>query len=387
MSAPALALAADRIFDGEAERGPGVVVLRDGVIADIARAPPAGLPCMTLPPGAVLAPGFVDCQVNGGGGALLNDAPTPATVARIAAAHRSGGTTALLPTLISDHRPVIAAAVAAVAEAIAAGVPGILGIHLEGPFLSPRRPGIHDPARLATFAPGDVELLTGLGSRGITLVTLAPEVAPPGIVAALVARGARVSAGHTADDGTAFRRALDEGMSGATHLFNAMSQLTAREEGAVGVALADRRVFAGIIADGHHVGDTALAIARRLKGRDRLMLVTDAMPPVGDPRPAAGFTLFGRDIQQVGDRLTGPDGTLAGSALTMVGAVRHMVARGGATLAEALTMAALTPARWLGLDDRIGRVAPGFAADLVVLDEALRVWGTCVGGELAVHDP
>ncbi|ACA15057.1 N-acetylglucosamine-6-phosphate deacetylase [Methylobacterium sp. 4-46] len=383
MSSPGLALAAPRVFDGEAELGPRTLVIRDGRIEDLAAEPPPGLPCTILPPGTILAPGFVDLQVNGGGGALLNDAPTPGTLARIAAAHRRGGTTSLLPTLISDHRPVIRAAVAAVAEAIAAGMPGILGIHLEGPFLSPRRPGIHDPARLAAFAPGDVDLLTGLGARGVTLVTLAPEVAPPGTVAALVARGARVSAGHTADDGTAFRRALAEGLTGATHLFNAMSQLTAREEGAVGVALVDDRVFAGIIADGHHVGDTALVLALRLKGPGRLMLVTDAMPPVGDPRPEAGFTLFGRAIACRGDRLTGPDGTLAGSALTMAGAVRHMVRRGGASLAEALTMASLTPARWIGRDDRIGRIAPGLAADLVVLDRDLVVWGTCVRGEFA----
>ncbi|MFE1599375.1 N-acetylglucosamine-6-phosphate deacetylase [Methylobacterium sp. ID0610] len=382
---PDRVITAERVFDGERFLGARAVVLRGGRIADLAEAPPPGLPLLRLPPGAILAPGFVDLQVNGGGGVLLNDDPSPAAIARIAAAHRSGGTTALLPTLISDHRPVIRAAVAAVAEAIAQGVPGILGIHLEGPFLSPRRPGIHDPARLAVFTEGDVALLTGLGDRGVTLVTLAPEVAPPGTVAALVARGARVSAGHTADDGSAFRAALDEGLSGATHLFNAMSQLTAREEGAVGVALGDPRVFAGIIADGHHVGDTALGIARRLLGPDRLMLVTDAMAPVGDPAGNATFTLFGRAITRRGDRLTGPDGTLAGSALTMAGAVRHMASRGGASLAEALTMAALTPARWLGLDDRIGRIAPGFAADLVMLDRDLGVHGTCVRGDVMMR--
>ncbi|ACL56590.1 N-acetylglucosamine-6-phosphate deacetylase [Methylobacterium nodulans] len=382
---PDRVIAAERVFDGEVFLGARAVVVRGGQIADLTAQPPPGLPLVRLPPGTILAPGFVDLQVNGGGGVLLNDDPTPAAIARIAAAHRSGGTTALLPTLISDHRPVIRAAIAAVAEAIAAGMPGILGIHLEGPFLSPRRPGIHDPARLAAFEPGDVELLTGLGSRGITLITLAPEIAPPGTVSALVARGARVSAGHTADDGTAFRAALDEGLSGATHLFNAMSQLGPREAGAVGIALTDPRVFAGIIADGHHVGDTALAIARRLKGPERLMLVTDAMSPVGDPRGGTRFTLFGRTITREGDRLTGPDGTLAGSALTMAGAVRHMASRGGASLEEAMTMASLTPARWLGLDHRIGRIAPGCAADLVVLDADLAVRGTCLRGDLELQ--
>lgn len=385
MSPPDRAIAADRLFDGERFLADRVVVVRGGLIADVTPDPPPGLPLLRLPPGALLAPGFVDVQVNGGGGVLLNDDPSPGAIARIGAAHRLGGTTAFLPTLISDGRPVIRQAVAAVAAAIAAEVPGVLGIHLEGPFLSPQRPGIHDPARLARCAPEDVALLTGLGAAGLTLVTLAPEMVPAGTVAALVARGARVCAGHTADPGPAIRVALGEGLSGFTHLFNAMSQMSAREPGAVGLALTEPRAFAGVIADGHHVGDEALAVALRMKGAGRLMLVTDAMPPVGDPEARDRFSLFGRTIHRTahaaGDRLASADGTLAGSALTMAGAVRHMVARGGASLEEALAMASSTPARFLGLDERIGRVAPGHAADLVALDPGLAVLGTCIGGD------
>ncbi|WP_232628911.1 N-acetylglucosamine-6-phosphate deacetylase [Methylobacterium sp. Leaf118] len=374
-------LAAERVFDGDAFRTGLALVLREGRIADLTPAPPRDLPVTRLPPGTILAPGFVDVQVNGGGGVLLNDDASVAGIARIAAAHRRGGTTALLPTLITDTRPTIAAAIEGVAAAIRAGVPGILGIHLEGPFLSPQRIGIHDPARIAGFGEGDAALLTGLGARGLTLVTLAPEEVPPGAVADLVARGALVCAGHTADDGAAIRRGLDEGMSGFTHLFNAMSQLGPRAPGAVGVALSDPRAFAGIIADGHHVGDLQLRLALRLLGSDRLFLVTDAMPPVGDPGPAPGFTLFGRRIRRDGDRLTGEDGTLAGAAITMVEAVRHMSGRGGASLAEALAMASLTPARFLGLEGRLGRIAPGFAADLVALGPDLTVTGTWIGGQ------
>jgi N-acetylglucosamine-6-phosphate deacetylase len=380
VSAPDLVISAGRLFDGERFRDRQAVVMREGRIADVTASPPPGVPAMHLPADAILAPGFVDVQVNGGGGVLFNDDPSPSTIARIGTAHRLGGTTAFLPTLISDTRPVVRAAVAAVAAAIAAGVPGVLGIHLEGPFLSPKRPGIHDPGRLARFEPGDVALLTGLGEAGRTLVTLAPEEVPPGTVAALVARGARVSAGHTADAGAAIRAALGEGLTGFTHLFNAMSQLTARETGAVGLALTDARAFAGIIADGHHVGDEALAVALRMKGPERLMLVTDAMPPVGDSENSGGFTLFGRPIRRAGDRLTGVDGTLAGSALTMAGAVRHMTTRVGAKPEEALAMAALTPARFLGLEGQIGRVLPGYAADLVALDRDLNVLGTCMCG-------
>ncbi|WP_253369432.1 MULTISPECIES: N-acetylglucosamine-6-phosphate deacetylase [Methylorubrum] len=378
------AICAERIFDGERMLGGRVVVLGGGHIIDVTAEPPAGVPLVRLPAGAVLAPGFIDCQVNGGGGVLLNDDSSVAGIARIAAAHRRGGTTGLLPTLITDTRPAIRAAIAGVAAAIQAGVPGILGIHLEGPFLSPKRIGIHDPGRLAEFGPGDAELLTGLGEHGLTLVTLAPERVPAGAVADLVSRGAWVCAGHTADAGPAIRAAIGEGLTGFTHLFNAMSQIGPREAGAVGVALAEADTFAGIIADGHHVGDDQLRIALRLKGRDRLMLVSDAMPPVGDTRADTSFTLFGRRIVRTGDRLTGAEGTLAGAAITMAQAVRHMSTRGGASLEEALAMASLTPARFLGLDARLGRIAPGFAADLVGLSADKAVLGTWIGGEQAV---
>ena len=377
------AIGAERIFDGERMLRDRVVVLRGGQIADITADPPADLPLVRLPAGAVLAPGFIDLQVNGGGGVLLNDDSSVAGIARIAAAHRQGGTTALLPTLITDTRPAIRAAIEGVAAAIAAGIPGILGLHLEGPFLSPQRIGIHDPGRLAEFGPGDADLMTGLGTRGLTLVTLAPERVPAGAVASLVARGARVCAGHTADAGPAIRAAMAEGLTGFTHLFNAMSQIGPREIGTVGIALSATATFAGIIADGHHVGDDQLRLALRLKGHDRLMLVTDAMPPVGDIRADTSFTLFGRRIGRTGDRLTGEDGTLAGAAITMAQAVRHMSTRGGASLEEALAMASLTPARFLGLDTRLGRIAPGFAADLVALSAETDVLATWIGGEQA----
>jgi N-acetylglucosamine-6-phosphate deacetylase len=377
---PDLVLSADRVFDGETMHEGRAVVVGGGRILDLTPDPPRA-PTLRLPPGTLLAPGFIDVQVNGGGGVLLNDDSSPAAIARIAAAHRrAGGTTALLPTLISDTREAIAAAIAGVAAALAAGVPGVLGIHLEGPFLSPRRPGIHDPARLARFGPGDADLLAGLRGRGLTLVTLAPEEVPPGTVAALVARGVRVCAGHTADDGRAIRAALDEGLGGFTHLYNAMSQLGPREPGAVGLALTDERAFAGIIADGHHVGDLSLRLALRLKGPSRLMLVTDAMPPAGDPAAPATFALFGRTIHRDGDRLASADGTLAGALLTMAGAVRHMTARGGAALPEALAMASRTPASFLGLESRKGRIAPGHDADLVALGPDLAVRGTWVAG-------
>lgn len=385
MSAPSpdLVLRSERVFDGKRMRsGQAIVIARDRVI-DVTQEPPPCPRIIRLPPGSLVAPGFIDVQVNGGGGVLLNDDPSLDAIRRIAAAHRRvGGTTALLPTLISDTRDAIRAAVAGVRAAIAQGVPGVLGLHLEGPFLNPARKGIHDPARLAPFEPGDADLIASLGEAGLTLVTLAPEQVPPEAVADLVRRGVRVAAGHTDDPGEAIRAAVDAGLTGVTHLFNAMSQLGPRAPGAVGVALTDPRVFAGLIADGHHVGPASLKIALRMMGCERLMLVTDAMPPVGDPADRACFPLFGRTIRRDADRLTGPDGTLAGAALTMAGAVRHMVRTAGASLEEALAMASLTPARFLGLDGERGHIAPGYRADLVLLDRDLAVLGTCLGGDL-----
>lgn len=383
-----LIVAAEHVFDGEQLHYDRFIVIRGGRIIDVLREVPSGVRHLRLPPEAIIAPGFVDLQVNGGGGVLFNDDLTPAGLARIAASHRRvGGTTSLLPTLISDTRAVIQAAINAVGDAIAAGVPGILGVHVEGPFLSPRRVGIHDPARLAQFMPSDVDLLTGLGDRGVTLVTLAPEEVPLEAIYALVARGAFVSAGHTADEGRAIRAALDAGLTGFTHLFNAMSQMGPREAGAVGIALTDERAFAGIIADGHHVEDVPLAVALRMIGPERLMLVSDAMPPVGNPNAGATFTLFGRTIHFHGDRLTSDNGTLAGAALTMAGAVRHMHTRAGASLEVALTMASLTPARFLKLDRELGRIAPNYWADLVILDGNLEVLGTIVRGNIDFANP
>jgi N-acetylglucosamine-6-phosphate deacetylase len=371
-------IAAERIFDGEAFHADRAVAIADGRIAefvDAARHPSA----TRLPPGAVLAPGFIDAQVNGGGGVLLNDKPTIEAIGRIASAHRRFGTTALLPTLISDRRDVMRRAIRAVADAIEAGMPGVVGIHLEGPFLNPERKGVHPQNHLVPVEAGDAELVSALGSRGVTLVTLAPERVPPGFVADLVRRGVVVSAGHTDGRAADILAALDEGLSGFTHLYNAMSPLASREPGAVGTALADARAFAGIIADGHHVADLSLLAAFRAKGPERLMLVTDAMSPVGTTMTR--FTLFGREIRVESGRCATADGTLAGAVLDMAGAVRHAVRRLGIELGDALRMASLTPATFLGLDRERGRIAPGFRADLMALDADLRVLATWIGGD------
>jgi N-acetylglucosamine-6-phosphate deacetylase len=326
--------------------------------------------------GGVLIPGFVDTQVNGGGGILFNDAPTVAGIATIAAAHRQFGTTALLPTLISDDFVVIERAIAAVDAAIKAGVPGIIGIHIEGPFLNPAKRGIHDDSKFQTL---DLRALTLLSSlrHGKTLVTLAPEQAPAGAIAQLVDEGVIVAAGHSLANYEQMVAAIDEGLSGVTHLFNAMTQMAGREPGIVGAAL-DRGLTSGIIVDGHHVHPAALRAAYRAKGGKELMLVTDAMPPVGSDQP--DFVLAGQAIVQSNGALRGSDGTLAGSALDMAAAVRHAMDMMQIDLPSASQMASGTPAAFLGLANSHGDLKPGMRADIVQLDAQHEVQATWIDG-------
>lgn len=386
-SGSSLAISADRVFDGYEFHHNATVLIAEGHVVDLRDGPaPSGVHSVRLPGHSILAPGFIDVQVNGGGGVLLNDDPTPDAVRRIAAAHRRFGTTALLPTLITDTRDAIRSAIEAVAAAIADGAPGVLGIHLEGPFLNPARKGVHRPELMGMPEAGDGELLTSLGSRGITLVTLAPERVPAGFIAELVRRGAKVCAGHTDGRAADILAGIDEGLSGFTHLYNAMSQLGSREPGAVGTALANEGVFAGIIADGHHVNDLSLRVALRAKGPDRLMLVTDAMPPVG-AEAMSHFALFGRPIMVKDGQCSTQEGTLAGAALDMAAAVRHMVHRVGASLGEALAMASRTPATFLGLDASHGVLRPGARADLVALNAELEVVTTWINGVSAISPP
>jgi N-acetylglucosamine-6-phosphate deacetylase len=329
--------------------------------------------------GGLLAPGFVDLQVNGGGGVLFNDAPSVETLAAIARAHRRFGTTGLLPTLITTDAATMARAIAAVGEAIRAGIPGVLGIHLEGPHLAPARAGVHDPRHMRPLDEAGVELLCSLGV-GRTLVTLAPEQAPPARIRELTRRGVVVSLGHTDAGFTQLSEALAAGASGFTHLYNAMSQLGPREPGAVGTALADPDAWCGVIADGHHIHPASLRLAWQAKRRGKLFLVSDAMPPAG--ARIDHFMLDGRRIEVADGRCTTAGGRLAGSALDMAGAVRHAVQDVGIPLAEALCMASTWPAAFLGISHQRGRIAPGLAADLVLLDDDLRVRASWIGGQI-----
>ncbi|HEX3349077.1 MAG TPA: N-acetylglucosamine-6-phosphate deacetylase [Acetobacteraceae bacterium] len=356
---------ATRIFDGLALRDGGTVLIDGATIRGIA----ADLAAATtrLPDDAILAPGFIDLQVNGGGGVMFNDATDRDTLVRMSSAHARAGTTSIFPTLISGSRSAIAAAILAVRKS--ADVSGVAGLHVEGPFIAPARRGIHPERAILALTPGDIELLTqDIG--GPLMVTLAPDVVTDSDIAALARRGVIAFAGHSDASFERTRAALAAGVAGFTHLFNAMSPFAPRAPGVVGAALADTSARAGIIVDLHHVHPAAIEIAYAALGPSRLFLVSDAMATAGSDVDT--FELYGTPIRLVDGRLTDAAGTLAGAHLTMAAAVRNAVAAANIPLADALRMATATPAAAAGLQDR-GRIAPGLRADLVALDGALDV--------------
>jgi N-acetylglucosamine-6-phosphate deacetylase len=378
MRKKAHAIAADTVFDGALARRDCAVLIDGALIAGLVprNEVPAGVGARDLPEGAWLAPGFIDVQVNGGGDVLFNDAPTAAAIIAIASAHRRFGTTALLPTLISDRSDKMAAARDAVA-ALLGRHPSVLGIHYEGPFLAPERRGVHEPAALRRPEAEDLALLTGF-SGGVTLVTLAPERVPPGFIASLAGAGVKVALGHSAASYEETLAALAEGATGFTHLFNAMPPLLSRAPGPVAAALEAPWVWYSLIVDGVHVAPAMLRLA--LRGRGRPMLVTDAMPPVGGT--LSEFLLHGEKVTLREDGCRTADGRLAGSGLDMGTAVRNCVRLLGLPLTTALRLASTGPAAFLGLEDRLGRLAPGWRADMVALDpQEVRVLATWVAGE------
>jgi N-acetylglucosamine-6-phosphate deacetylase len=327
--------------------------------------------------GGTLLPGFIDVQVNGGGGVLFNDDPSVAAIEAIGATHRRFGTTAFLPTLISDDLDIMARAIAAVREAIARHVPGVLGIHLEGPFLNANRKGVHDAAKFRTLDEAAFEVLTSLGI-GRTLVTLAPEKTTPSMIKRLAEAGVIVSAGHTDATYAETRAALDAGLTGFTHLFNAMSPLTSRAPGVVGAALEDQASWCSLIVDGRHVDPAVLRIALRCKPAQTFMLVTDAMPSVGAAEKS--FQLQGRTITVQDGVCVARDGTLAGSDLDMGQAVRNAMALLGLKLEHAVAMASHNPACFLR-DKTLGAIRAGARANMVLMNEDKHVLHTWIDGE------
>jgi len=371
-----IVLSGARIFDGERFLDDHALVVEGERIAAI-------VPYAERPQGAVrdlagglLAPGYIDVQVNGGGGVLFNEDPTPEGIARIAAAHREYGTVGLLPTLVTDAPQVMTAAIAATREALRL-TPATLGVHLEGPFIDPRRRGAHELKYVRDLGPDDVEAIAD-ADCGAVMLTLAPNRVAAERIAELARRGVLVSLGHSEASYEEARAAIQAGARAFTHLFNAMSAPAGREPGMVGAALDLADAFVGIIADGHHVHEANLRIALAAKRRDRFMLITDAMPPAaGGPDH---FDLQGRRVTRADGCLRLDDGTLAGSVLTMDEAVRYVVNVVGLDLGDALAMASRVPATFLRRDQDLGRIAPGHLASLVHLDDELRVCETWIEG-------
>lgn len=367
-----------RWFDGEHLRSAGRIVWQaDSITSASEGLASRAVSSVVLPDNWTVAPGLIDVQVNGGGGLMFNDAPTLDGVRWIANAHARLGTTGLLMTLITDSREQMCAAAHSVRQAVAEDMPGVLGLHLEGPFLEDGRRGIHRSELITQLTDEDVNALTSIGMP--CLITLAPERVRVDQIRRLTDAGLIVFAGHTNAGAEVFQRAVREGgLCGVTHLFNAMSQLTPREAGVAGIALLDPSLWAGIILDGHHLSQESVSIAWRMRGDDRMLLVSDAMAPVGTNR--TDFMLQGQLIRVRNGRCEDQAGTLAGAAISLADAVRIGVHQYGLPLSSALRAATAAPAALLGQQDRLGRLQAGAQADLVVFDEQLQVRGVLQRG-------
>lgn len=351
------------LFDGEQLIKDHALLLEDGFVKALVpiRERPREGEVIELE-GGTLSPGFIDVQVNGRGGTLFNENPTPDGLAKIAQAHRRFGTTALLPTVITDHPHILDQALGAIPNAQKDNR-GILGIHVEGPFIDETKKGAHPADYIRALTDADIRFL-GERRAGSLLLTLAPNKVTPDQIKSLLRAGIHVSLGHSQATDHEAQAAFDAGASAVTHLFNAMSQCDARAPGLVGAALATPRVICGLIADGHHVAPTALRAALAAKGPQGIALISDAMPSAaGGPDH---FTLQGRAVRRHNKMLTLEDGTLAGADITMLDAVHFMLAL-GVSLADTLTMATYTPARMIGRHDHIGALRPGYRADFIHL--------------------
>ncbi len=369
-----------RVFDGEALHEDCAVVVENGMVREVStpnRLSVQESEVVELGRDDTLVPGFIDLQVNGGGGVLFNDSPTLDAVRTIGAAHRRFGTTGFLPTLITDTYEVMKSAIDAVDDAIVARVPGVLGIHLEGPFLNKERKGIHDASRFCTIDEEGFDLITSLKS-GVTVVTIAPELTSKVMIRRLSDAGIIVCAGHSGANFEQSMDAIEAGVVGFTHLFNGMTGIQSREPGMVGAALSDDRSWFGIIADGHHVHPSIVKLAVKAKPTGGAVLVTDAMSTVGTDQ--MDFRFGDRRFSVKDGQCISPDGGLAGSKLDMHSAVSNMVRFANIERFEAIRMASTYPARALNLANRLGLILPGYAASFVVVDSTFNIRQVWIDG-------
>jgi N-acetylglucosamine-6-phosphate deacetylase len=366
---------ANNLFDGKTLKHNQMITVEDGTIRSIES---AQFQDDFIQLSGLVAPGFVDVQVNGGGGVLFNNQPTLDTLIVMSRAHQQYGSTAILPTLITDDLATMQLAADAVASAIDANVRGIIGIHFEGPHLSQPKKGIHPAQHIRQISHEEMAIFKRT-DLGLVCVTLAPENVSVELIEELVNAKVKVCLGHSNATAAQTFAALQAGAQGFTHLFNAMSPLQTREAGMVGAALLDLSSYCGLIVDHEHVDITSCQLAIKCKTPDRIMLVTDAMSHVGSEQIELQFA--GMQISRQGNKLTIEGGRLAGSALDMATAVRNSLQNLHCSMQDALKMASTTPATFLGLQQQKGYLAPGFDADWVVLTDQYYVNATYIAGE------
>jgi N-acetylglucosamine-6-phosphate deacetylase len=364
-----------KIFDGQNYAADQVLTIRDGVIIDIDE----NITQVDISLQGLVVPGYIDLQVNGGGGALFNDAPTLSSIQTMMKAHSQFGTTAMLPTLITDNIEVMSEAADAIAMAIAEQVPGILGVHFEGPHLSVAKKGAHAAQYIRPISEHEWEILSRK-DLGQILVTLAPETVTCEEIERLVSLGIKVSLGHSNADYNTAQMAINAGADGFTHLFNAMSPIQGRAPGVTGCALLNDQASCGLIVDGHHVDYASCQLALKTKPSGSIFLVTDSMPPVGTNDTE--FSLVGKKVSLADGKLTSSTGELAGSVLDMASAVANAHRELGLSLDESVRMASLYPANYINQGNKRGHLGIGCKADFVVLGNDLTVDSTWIAGRV-----
>jgi N-acetylglucosamine-6-phosphate deacetylase len=370
------------LYTGHQELTDRALIIEGSRIVEIV--PQAHLPpCQTIDhtidlAGNSVAPGFIDLQLNGCGGVMFNDRITAATLETMHQTNLKSGTTSFLPTLITTSDHDMQTALELVQQYRQQYPHRVLGLHLEGPYLNPKRKGIHNEAYIRPPDRAMLQRIATYGRETVKLVTLAPEQAQPDQIRLLTEAGIVVSGGHT--DAT-YEQAIagfEAGVSMVTHLFNAMTPWLGRSPGMVGGVFSRGDVYAGIIADGFHVHYESIRLAHRIL-QDKLLLVTDATPPVGTDMPA--FWIGGQEVFYQNGKCVSADGTLGGSALTLIEAVANCVRHVGISLPEALRMASLYPAQAIGVDDTLGQIAPGYVSNLVIFDANFQIHGMVDAGQ------
>ncbi|KZL25564.1 N-acetylglucosamine-6-phosphate deacetylase [Pseudovibrio sp. WM33] len=356
-------LCPDKLFDGQNLLTDTAIHLVDGKCAGLSSADQLPVDAIVKKLSGLITPGFFDIQINGGGGVLYNTSPSPEGLAAIAAAHRQFGTTALLPTVITDAPNVLEDAVEAMKDAY--GTHGIKGIHIEGPHISVERKGTHEASWVRPLNERSLQLVRDLRDRDIpVLMTLAPEGVAKGGVARLVEMGAVVSIGHTDAGAAQIKPVLEEGANLFTHLFNGMSQMVNREPGAVGTGI-NSTAYCSLIVDGHHVADDMLRLAIRARPvKDHMIIISDAMPTVGGPE---NFNLYGHQVYLEDGKLINKAGSLAGAHVTMLESVARMITELQFPAEEVLRMSLSNPAALMGLQQSVASLQNTDLADMLLL--------------------